>query len=62
MVKFTNIDRNFTLLALTFDSVNQLQSKLHFRKALIIAFRMMYNISGFAEVQILSLFLVMTAL
>ena len=43
MVKSTKIGQNFAQLAITFDSVTQLQYKLHFRKALIITFRMMYN-------------------
>ena len=45
-----------------FDSVTQFQYKLHFRNALIITFRTVHNLSGFEEVQIFPLFLVMTSL
>ena len=49
-------------IAITFDSVTQFQQQLHFQKDLIITFQMTYNLSGFAEVRILPLFLVMTSL
>ena len=63
MVKSTKIGQNFTFLAITFDDlVTQLQYKLHFRKALIITFRMIFNLSGFVEVRIFPLFLVVTSL
>ena len=56
MVKSTKIGKNSTKMAITFDSDTQLQWKLHFRKALIITFRLMYNLPGFAKVRIFPLF------
>ena len=47
---------NSTYMAITFDSQTQFHQKLHFRKALIITFQMIYNLSGFVEVKISSLF------
>ena len=41
-------------MAITFDSVTQL--KLHFSKALMITFRMIYILFDFADVQILNFF------
>ena len=53
---------DYTYMAITLDSETQFHQKLHFRKALIITFQMIYNLSGFAEVKISPLFLVMTLL
>ena len=53
---------NSTYMAITVDSKIQLYQKLHFRKALIITFQMIYNLFGFTEVKIPPLFLVMTSL
>ena len=49
-------------MTITFDSEAQFHQKLHFRKALIIIFQMIYNLSGFAEAKISPLFLIMTSL
>ena len=62
MVKSTKIGQNFTQLTITFDSVTQLRQNLHYGKALIIVFRMKNNLSGFAEVRIFRLFLVIMSL
>ena len=59
MTKSTKLDQiPFTWP--TFDSGTQFHQKLHFRKALIITFQIMYNLSGFAEVKISPLFLVVS--
>ena len=39
-------------MAITFDSETQFYQKLHVRKALIITFQMIYNLSGFVEAKI----------
>ena len=39
-------------MTMTFDSVNQLQYKLHFPQALMITFKLIYHLPGFAEVRI----------
>ena len=62
MVKLTKIGKNSTQTTITYGSDTQLQYKLHFRKALIVTFRLIYNLSGFAEVRLFPLFLVMTSL
>ena len=46
-------------MAITFDSATQFNQKLHFPKALIITSQMIYDLSGFEEVKISPLFLVM---
>ena len=62
MVKLTKIGQNFTLMAITFDSVIQLQYELHFLKTLIIILANDISLPGFAEVQIYPLFLVIMSL
>ena len=61
MAKSTKLDQ-IPLTSATFDSETQFHQKLHFRKALIITFQIICNLSGFAEVKISPLFLVMTSL
>ena len=55
MLKSTDWQK-FHLNVHNFDSDTQLQEKLHFQKALIITFRLTYNLFGFAEVRIFSMF------